>query len=677
LASVTVSRQAARRAEAQRVEAEHQRVLANASARDAQAQKLEAEARRVESERERARAAAERNRAERYVAAQRELALNLTGQGDNQFLAGDFKTAISLTEQTLESEEALRAEDPANLESARIIGILKQRLCIFYASSGGPEKATPLCKASIDVREPLLATRVNDRPLRSALAVSYGTYAKLEDTAKHAAAAVVYGRKAVALFTAIVYLGGINGVSNGITVSKKLFAPRVGFAWRVGDKWVVRSGYGITYDPLPFSRPLRGLYPSTITATYNTTLPEAANPDTLNGWYNTVKQGIPEVPTPDISKGTLTLPLNIDMGPRSPWGGDLHRGYIQSFNFTVERQLPLNAVGNVAYVGTRTVHQMIDIDINTAGLATGLTNASILANLPLGKLYGRTNGANMWDGWAYGTYNSLQASLNKSFSKGLFLKGAYTFSKTLNFADDDGWTGLWNWNWGPVIKRNYGPAGYDRTHMFTMGWIYELPAGKGKRFNLSGVTDKILGGWKVNGTFAAYTGTPYWVTGSSQTTRCARGCGTNGADIVGPITMIDAERGAGKPYMDPLAFRDPLLQFNRDGIYRFGTIGRGVFHGPGYWTLNPALYKEFKLTERLHTEFRAESFNVTNTPRWGNPNTNAGSMRIDPATNQLRTDIPYATALGNFMTITSASTGRQVRFGLRLHCPCGHQCRLQ
>src|SRR5262249_4441931 len=64
-------------------------------------------------------------------------------------------------------------------------------------------------------------------------------------------------------YTNTVYLGGINGVSNGIRVSKRLFAPRVGFAWRVADKWVVRSGYGITYDPMPFSRPLRGLYPST------------------------------------------------------------------------------------------------------------------------------------------------------------------------------------------------------------------------------------------------------------------------------------------------------------------------------------------------------------------------------------------------------------------------------
>jgi hypothetical protein len=463
-----------------------------------------------------------------------------------------------------------------------------------------------------------------------------------------------------------VYLGGINGVSNQITVSKRLFAPRVGFAWRMQDKWVIRSGYGITYDPLPFSRPLRGQYPATITARWDVAQAGAANSDPQNGWYNSLDQGIPEVPVPDISKGTLQLPLNIDMGPRGPWPGPLHRGYIQSFNFTIERQLPWDSVANIAYVGTRTVHQLIQRDINTAGLGTGINQATILRSLPMAILYGRTNGVPMWDGWAYGTYNALQASLNKSFTKGLLIKVAYTFSKTLNFADDDGNTAVFTWEWDPILKRNYGPAGYDRTHMFTVGWLYELPFGKGLKYNLSGAAAAIAGGWKINGTFAAYTGTPYWVTGSSQTTRCARGCGTNGADIVGPITKIDEERGAGKPYLDPMAFRDPLWQFNKDGIYRFGTIGRGILHGPGYWQLSPAVYKTFKIAERVESEFRMESFNFTNTPRWNNPNGGAGSMRLDPNTGALRTDIPYATALGNFMTITGASTGRQFRFGMRV-----------
>ncbi len=463
--------------------------------------------------------------------------------------------------------------------------------------------------------------------------------------------------------TNTVFLGGVNNVSNRITVSKRLFAPRVGFAWRVTPKWVVRSGYGITYDPMPFSRPLRGQYPATITAGWDVTFPEAAYRDTQSGWYNSLSQGIPEVPAPDISPGTLQLPLNTTMGPRGPWPGHLTRGYIQSFNFTVERELPWAAVATVAYVGTRTIHQLIQRDINTAGLGTGVSTQKIMSSLPFAILHGRTNGVIMWDGWAYGAYNGLQASVNKSFSTGLFAKLAYTFSKTLNFADDDANTAPFNWEWEPMLKNNYGLAGYDRTHMFTVGWVYELPFGRGLQYNLSGIADKLLGGWRINGTYAAYSGLPFWATGSSQTTRCARGCGTNGADLIAPVRKIDEGRGPGQVYFDPMSFRDPLWGW--DGVYRFGTIGRGTLRGPGYWRLHPAIYKTFNLTERVNLEFRAESFNVTNTPLWNNPNSGAGSMRLD-STGKLRTDIPYTTALGNFMTITGASTGRQFRFGMRL-----------
>ena len=123
------------------------------------------------------------------------------------------------------------------------------------------------------------------------------------------------------------------------------------------------------------------------------------------------------------------------------------------------------------------------------------------------------------------------------------------------------------------------PTGYDRRHMFTMGWVYELPIGKGQKFPLSGVADRILGGWKVNGTFAKYTGTPFTVTGSSTSLRCARGCGTQMADQIAPVQKIDTERGPGKPYYDPASFIDPLVQWNKDGI-RSGQDGADGTIGP-------------------------------------------------------------------------------------------------
>jgi len=77
------------------------------------------------------------------------------------------------------------------------------------------------------------------------------------------------------------------------------------------------------------------------------------------------QRGHPGDPDPDVSKGQALLPNNIDMGPRSPWGGMLHRGYIMSWNGTIERQLPFNMIGSVGYVATRTIHQLIDRNINT------------------------------------------------------------------------------------------------------------------------------------------------------------------------------------------------------------------------------------------------------------------------------------------------------------------------
>ena len=144
--------------------------------------------------------------------------------------------------------------------------------------------------------------------------------------------------------------------------------------------------------------PLRGLYPSTLTGNY---VPTVAT----YGWYNTLNEGIPDIPTPDVSKGSALLPNNIDMGPRSPWGGQIHRGYIMSWNGTVERQLPFNMIGSVGYVATRTIHQLIDRNINTVGPGIGTTTA----NLPLAKLYGRTIAMNMWDGIGISNYHSLQA----------------------------------------------------------------------------------------------------------------------------------------------------------------------------------------------------------------------------------------------------------------------------
>ena len=444
--------------------------------------------------------------------------------------------------------------------------------------------------------------------------------------------------------TNLVTMGGVgNNPDNvGVTTSKRLFAPRLGLAYRVTDNTVVRSGYGITYDPLPFSRPLRGMYPATIGSSFVTSTPYT--------WIDTLDKGIPAIPLPDTSTGVIPLPPTVDMGPRSAWGGPLHRGYIQSWNFTIERKLPGEIVTSIGYVGTETVHQMIDVDINAAPPGGGP------AGRPLAATQNRRISMLMWDGSASGNYHSLQVALNRQFSRGLFLKGAYTWSKAIDWIDEDGWTGAPPWNWGPVMNRNRAVAGYDRAHMFTLGFVYEVPFGPGKTMATSGPASWILRGWQTNGTFAAYTGTPFTV-GASGTDLNSPG-NSQTADLVasGQVKVI-GDIGANKSWFDPLAFRQPT------GV-RFGNTGRNTMFGPGLWDLDMSLFRSFKVTERVKTEFKAECFNITNTPKFSNPGSNVASM-------VLNTDGSIRT-LNNFSSITStlvnlgSPSERQFRFGLRV-----------
>ena len=155
-----------------------------------------------------------------------------------------------------------------------------------------------------------------------------------------------------------VLLGGVGDVpiNVGLNTRKTDFAPRLGVAWRLNDLTVVRSGYGLTYNPLPFARPLRGAYPLTIHNTYVS----------LNSWqpFGTLQQGIPEFTRPGPGVGVTPLPDTATM--RTPDPDNVHRGYIQSWNAAFERQLPLDMSVNAAYVGTSTTRGFANIELNVS-----------------------------------------------------------------------------------------------------------------------------------------------------------------------------------------------------------------------------------------------------------------------------------------------------------------------
>ena len=427
---------------------------------------------------------------------------------------------------------------------------------------------------------------------------------------------------------------GGNPDNVGIEVSKKFFAPRVGFAYRMGDSTVIRSGYGMTYDPLPFSRPLRGPYPATISQNFvgaSSYVP-----------FQPLELGIPLFSGPDLNSGSIDLPPTVD--DRSPWGGMLHRGYIQSWNFIVERQLPGAVAASIGYVGTQTIHALADRDINAAMPGAGNTGR------PLYAAFRRTAATTMWDGFLSANYHSLQASLNRRFRGGILVRGAYTLSKAISAADEDGWQGL-AWNSDNVIARNRAATGYDRTHMLQFGWVADLPFGPGRKFaHGGGPVSWLAREWSVNGTFSAYTGTPFTVSADGSSLNAPGNSQT--ADQVKPVVEKLGGIGRNVPFFDPLAFRAIT-------DVRYGSSGRNILRGPGVINSDLAIYRTFAVTERFKLQFRAESFNFTNTPHFNNPSTNVSNMRLnaDGTINNL----------GNFMSVTSAAADeRNFRFALRL-----------
>jgi hypothetical protein len=221
-------------------------------------------------------------------------------------------------------------------------------------------------------------------------------------------------------------------------------------------------------------------------------------------------------------------------------------------------------------------------------------------------------------------------AFNRKTAAGLMLKGAYTYSKAINFTDEDGWTGTIMWNWEPVFYRNRARAGHDI--------VYELPAGKGRKYANSGAARWLLGDWQVNGVFAAYQGRPFSVTAAAGALNAPGNSQT--ADQVKPVVEKLGGIGPGQPFFDTSAFLAPT------GV-RFGSSGRNLLRGPGAVNLDLGLFRKFAISERFGLEFRAEAANLSNTPHFMNPNANISAA--------------------NFLVITSAvADQRQVRLGLRL-----------
>ena len=385
------------------------------------------------------------------------------------------------------------------------------------------------------------------------------------------------------------------------------FAPRVGVAYQLNNKTVVRSAYGIFYNStfVQELQDMRKFWPYTIQQNFSANqgvVPDLSITDSGPSFSNTAAIG-----------GWPQNPNN-----RTP--------YSEQWNFTVQRQLMEDMTVDIGYVGNTNKRQ-VGYDPINAAVSPGPGAIQPRRLLPdFGDLDG---GANRFTS----TYNSLRVNLVKRFSRGLQLNGNYTWGRAMTNSSSLAEATVQNpYN----LRGEWARASIDLRHIFQLAYVYEFPFGTGKRFG-SGwnpLLNSVLGGWSGEGITRAQTGAPL-------NPRIGQDRANVGRTYQRPdATGLDPNNGPKTvdQWFNTAAFALPAR-------YTYGSSGAFVINAPGRYNWDLALQKDFRIRERHLFQFRFESYNLANSVSPGNPNT---------------------TFDGNsFGRITSATAARQLQFALR------------
>lgn len=433
----------------------------------------------------------------------------------------------------------------------------------------------------------------------------------------------------------MMYIGGVGDVPKnlGVEASKKLFAPRFGFAYRVGREMVVRGGYGISFDPYSLARALRTNHPILTELVL-----QPANSLSAAG---SLSDGIPPIVAPGVGNGIIPVPGNVS-AQTVPL--ELNRGYIQSWNLTLQRSFKGGWVGEASYVATRQTRQLGYKQLNWAPIGGGNNGRQLF------RQFGR--GADTREVAPIGSshYDSFQTRLQKRFSNNYSLQASYTFGKTISTSGLDRSDSTLKIVIPEYYHLNRSVSGFNRAHNLQMTNIVKLPFGPGQPWlSDKGFFSSVLGNWQTNSIISLMSGRPFSVL-ASATSLNAPG-NTQRADQLVQDVKILGGVGRGQPYFDPTAFRSVTDA-------RFGTAGFNSLYGPGRVNWDFGLFRFFKITERINMEARAEAFNVTNTPKFGNPGANVSNL-------QFNTDGSIRN-LNGFGEITTASEERQLQIGFRI-----------
>jgi hypothetical protein len=485
---------------------------------------------------------------------------------------------------------------------------------------------------------------------------------------------------------------GLNGLSRGQTNSSgKNFAPRIGFAYRLGNKTVIRSAYGISYDMITgVGAGAQGFGSDGFSAPSFVQIRPQSGLDILqNPFNNAFSSG------GTIAAGNSQNPLLLGNSVTAIVRNDSAIPYSQQWNFTIQRQLPGGLNLQVAYVGTKGTHLSIQQqpvnqtdDIPQSTLTSALntyvqTGINPLTTYVTNPMYGTvTTNSNLKNPTiqqqyldlpypAYGgvtrfqdrtgssTYHSLQVTVQHAFQHGFQAMGSYTWSKSMDYGGSyaaaiQTGSSQGNMFWDPNDRSlDRSVSAFDQPQRFVLSFVAESPFGKGKKyFNHTPVVSQALTGWKLSGigTFAA--GFPMGITGG----------GFGRPNLVGDPVLPDKYRATGdghtafplpdgktivlpvgyKLYFNPDAFSVPVLTVPKAGStgtvnvanpYYYGTSPRlfSDLRAPGVnnWDLN--LSRAIDLHERLKLEIRADAYNAFNRVQMGSPTVAFGGPNLTTA----------------------------------------------
>jgi hypothetical protein len=358
----------------------------------------------------------------------------------------------------------------------------------------------------------------------------------------------------------------------------KDFAPRVGLAYRATEKWVLRGGWGLYYNPNQLN-----------TYTLLTTNPPFSTIYTYTSDANTPTLSLANS-TPAAAQGATPKPNAVSPNPHLP------TARMSQWSLDVQRALWKSAGLDVQYLGSRSWHLDRSFYNNTPQPGPG--------NVDARRPNQNFRSIRIIQNDEIASYNALNVILRQQLFHGLTLLTSYTWSHALDISTDSNGGGapMNPWCW----RCDYGNANWDVRHRFVVSYSYDLPF---FRSSANKPLQWVLGNWQLNGITTSQTGFPFntVVPGDPANT----GVGNQRPNVVG-VATADCGRGHLTNCISSAAFTLPTQ-------YTYGNAGRNLLYGPGLVNFDFSVFKSFPVRERARVQLRGEFFNLFNTPSFSNP----------------------------------------------------------